>query len=162
MLKFLSAVKNALVNVAEILDAVGFNTQLLGSSKYVLAKLQGLKGSQLDNVKEAFIRNMQPRFMKQFFSGLPYGRHKMFKEKIREANLETLARLIKICGLLLQTKVYLHWKRHHRTARALKAVGWKGKKKLIESGPNHSVAHFSVRKGISQYHCTHKSGEVIT
>ncbi|MCK4668947.1 hypothetical protein KAT21_02370 [Candidatus Bathyarchaeota archaeon] len=50
--------------------------------------------------------------MKQFFSSLPCGRHKLFKEKIREANLETLARLIKICGLLLQTKVYLYWKRH--------------------------------------------------
>lgn len=86
------------VNIAEALEAVGFNTQLLGSSKYVLAKLQGLKAPQLDLVSEAFIHNKQPRFMKQFFSGLPYGRHKLFKEKIREANLETLARLIKICG----------------------------------------------------------------
>ena len=36
------------VNIAEVLQAVGFNTQLLSSSKYVLAKLQGLKASQLD------------------------------------------------------------------------------------------------------------------
>ncbi len=112
MLKSLSAVKHALINIAEVLDIVGFNTQLLGSSKYVLARLQWLKASQLDRVKEAFIRNKQPRFMKQFFSSLPYGRHNLFKEKIREANLKTLVRLIKICGLLLQTKVYLYWKRH--------------------------------------------------
>ncbi len=109
VLKSLSAVKHALLNIAEVLDAVGFNTQLLGSSRYVLAKLQGLKASQLDTVKEAFIHNRQPRFMKQFFSGLPYGRHKLFAQKIWEANLETLARLVKICGLLLQTKVYLFW-----------------------------------------------------
>ncbi len=109
VLKFPSAVKHALVNIAEVLDAVYFNTQLLGSNKYILAKLQGLKAPQLDRVKEAFIRNRQPRFMKQFFSSLPYGRHKLFKDKIREASLETLARLTKICGLLLQTKVYLFW-----------------------------------------------------
>jgi len=101
------------VNIAEVLHAVGFNTQLLGSSTYVLAKLK-LEASQLNRVKEAFIHNIQPRFMKQFFSGLPYGKHKLFAQKIREANLETLARLIKICGLLLQTKVYLFRDQHHK------------------------------------------------
>jgi len=115
VLKPLNAVKNALVNIAEVLHTVGFNTQLLGSSTYVLAKLQGLKSPQLDLVREAFICNRQPRFMKQFFSGLPYGRHKLFKERIREVDLETLARLINICGLLLQMKVYLFWERHYRT-----------------------------------------------
>ncbi|MCK4434862.1 hypothetical protein KAU92_05175 [Candidatus Bathyarchaeota archaeon] len=69
-------------------------------------------------MKEAFIRNKQPRFMKQFFSGLPYGIHKLFTQKIREANLEMLARLIKICGLLLQTKIYFYWKRHHKTVNS--------------------------------------------
>jgi len=33
----------------------------------------------------------------------------VYAEKVREASLEKLAHLIKVCGLLLQTKVYLFW-----------------------------------------------------
>ena len=52
---------------------------------------------------------MHPRFMKEFFYHKPYGKAKLFKEKVDEAGLEKLTKLIKIVGLLLQTKVYLFW-----------------------------------------------------
>jgi hypothetical protein len=39
-----------------------------------------------------------------------YGKHEMYKQKIQTATLEKLAKLISICAMLLQTKVYLFWK----------------------------------------------------
>ena len=40
---------------------------------------------------------------------LTYGKTKLFKEKVDKADLEKLAKLIKIVDMLLQTKVYLFW-----------------------------------------------------
>jgi len=53
------------------------------------------------------IRNKAPRFMKYFFSHEPYGKQKLYRKKLMKSSLEKLAHLIKVCGLLLQTKVYL-------------------------------------------------------
>jgi len=47
--------------------------------------------------------------MKYFFYHQPYGQTILYAEKVREASLEKLAQLIKVCGMLLQTKVYLFW-----------------------------------------------------
>ena len=48
--------------------------------------------------------------MKYFFPHEPYGRQKLYVEKLMKGSLERLAHLIKVCGLLLQTKVYLFWR----------------------------------------------------
>ena len=93
--------------IAQVLSELGFNIQLLGSEKYVLNKLHNLKAEDVARIKDAFIRNKAPRFMKYFFPHQPYGKQKVYVEKLREASLERLALLIKVCGLLLQTKVYL-------------------------------------------------------
>ena len=93
-----------------MLEELGFNIQLLGSEKYVLNKLRTLKAEELVRVREVFIQNEAPRFMKYFFPHQPYGRQKLYVEKLKKASLERLAHLIKVCGLLLQTKVYLFWK----------------------------------------------------
>jgi len=97
--------------IAAVLEQLGFNTQLLASEKTVLQKLQSLKAADLDRVREAFIHNKQPRFVKYFFSGMPYGKTRLYPQKVMEASLEKLAHLIKVCGLLLQTKVYLFWRK---------------------------------------------------
>jgi hypothetical protein len=47
--------------------------------------------------------------MKYFFPHLLFGHKKDYVEEIKKASLERLARLIKVCGFLLQTKVYLFW-----------------------------------------------------
>ena len=101
--------KHALA-IAAVPEELGFNTQLLGSGKTVLKKLQKLNAEDLRRVREAFIHNKQPRFMKYFFGKMPYGKTKLYREKVMAASLEKLAHLIKVCGLLLQTKVYLFWK----------------------------------------------------
>ena len=104
-------VKQALA-IAAVLEQLSFNTQLLGSTKYVLNKLRSLKTADLDRVREAFVKNRQPRFVKYFFPGMPYGKTELYPRKLKAASLQKLAHLIKICGLLLQTKVYLFWKKH--------------------------------------------------
>jgi ABC-type lipoprotein export system ATPase subunit/GNAT superfamily N-acetyltransferase len=95
--------------IAEILQKLGFNIQLLGSEKYVLNKLQTLSNEDLEKVREAFIKHCHTRFMKYFFPHLLFGHKKDYVEEIKKISLERLARLIKVCGFLLQTKVYLFW-----------------------------------------------------
>jgi len=60
---------------------------------------------------EAFIQNKAPRFMKYFFPHQPYGKFEKYKAGVEKADLKKLAKLIKICGMLRQTKVYLFWKK---------------------------------------------------
>jgi ABC-type ATPase with predicted acetyltransferase domain len=96
--------------IAEILQQLGFNIQLLGSEKYVLNKLQTLSNGDLEKLREAFIKHCHVRFMKYFFCHIPFGRKEVYAKEVMKANLERLAHLIKVCGFLLQTKVYLFWK----------------------------------------------------
>jgi len=94
---------------AMVLEKLGFNIQLLGSENYNLEKLQSVKTDDVELICEAFSRYNHPRFMKYFFAHQPFGKRQEYTSKILHASLETLAHLIKICGFLLQTKVYLFW-----------------------------------------------------
>ena len=95
------------LKIAETLRILGFNVTFLGSKRYVLKKLGSLKPEELKKVRQAFKENVHPRFMKEFFYHKPYGKTKLFKEKLDNADFDKLAKLIKIVGLMLQTKVYL-------------------------------------------------------
>ncbi len=52
--------------IAETLKQLGFNIHLLGSEKYVLAKLQSLSEKEIQAIKEALIKFCHSRFMKYF------------------------------------------------------------------------------------------------
>jgi ABC-type lipoprotein export system ATPase subunit/GNAT superfamily N-acetyltransferase len=95
--------------IAEILQHLGFNIQLLGSEKYVLNKLQTLSDEGLEKLREAFIKHCHARFMKYFFCHIPFGKKEVYAKEVMKASLERLTRLIKVCGFLMQTKVYLFW-----------------------------------------------------
>jgi hypothetical protein len=95
--------------IAEILQQLGFNIQLLGSEKYVLNKLQTLNDEGIEKLREAFIKHCHARFIKYFFCHVPFGKKEVYAKEVMKANLERLAQLIKVCGFLLQTKVYLFW-----------------------------------------------------
>jgi len=43
------------------------------------------------------------------FSHQLFGKREAYTKEIRKASLERLAHLIKVCGFLMQTKVYLFW-----------------------------------------------------
>jgi len=100
------------LKIAETLNELGFNIQLLGSEKYVLSKLQTLTDEDLAKVKQAFIKNSHIRFMKYFFAHLPFGKKHVYAQEIMKASLERLAYLVKVCEFLMQTKAYLFWKRN--------------------------------------------------
>jgi hypothetical protein len=84
---------------------------LLGSERYVKAKLENLTSAQLDLIREAFVKNPHPRFKKEFASSRhqPFGVASAYVRCIRNADSVKMAKLIKIVGMLLQTKVYLFW-----------------------------------------------------
>jgi hypothetical protein len=100
------------VRIAEILQKLGFNIQLLASDKYVLKKLQSLTETEVQTIKEAFIKNCHARFMKYFFCHMPFGRKQAYAKEVMCISSERLACLIKVCGFLMQTKVYLFWKHY--------------------------------------------------
>jgi len=99
------------MRIAEILQKLGFNVHLLGSRNYVLKKMQRMRAKHLTRLRQALIRHNHPRFQKQF-SHQPYGKFEKYKVGVEKADLEKLAKLIKVCGLLLQTKVYLFWRNY--------------------------------------------------
>jgi hypothetical protein len=98
--------------VSSVLLELGFDMHLLGSERYVKAKLENLTSAQLSKVREAFIKNSHPRFKKEFASSRhqPFGKTSDYIKGIENAGSEKLTRLIKLVGMLLQTKVYLFWK----------------------------------------------------
>ena len=98
--------------ISQALSELGFDMQLLGSERYVRGKLEGLSPGQVDKLKESFIKNKHPRFKKEFAGPgrrLPYFEGAEFNRCIEGADLAKVAKLIKIVGVLLQTKVYLFW-----------------------------------------------------
>ena len=97
------------VKIAETLSQLGFNIHLLGSENYVSTKLQTLNAESIAKIREAFIKHPHTRFMKYFFCNTPFGNKQAYAEEVMKATLERLAHLIKVCGFLMQTKVYLFW-----------------------------------------------------
>jgi ABC-type ATPase with predicted acetyltransferase domain len=100
--------------ISKMLLELGFDMHLLGSERYVKAKLENLTSAQLSLIREAFVKNSHPRFKKEFAASRhqPFGKTSDYIKGIENADSEKLARLIKIVGMLLQTKVYLFWSKH--------------------------------------------------
>lgn len=99
--------------IAEVLSVLGFDLKLLGSQKHVSDKLQNLTPEQLESLKQTFIKNDHPRFRREFAANRhsPYGSASAYAEGVRNASVDRMTRLVKITGMLLQTKVYLFWRK---------------------------------------------------
>jgi hypothetical protein len=99
------------VAIAAFLSTAGFDLQLLSSEFYVLHKLGCLGSSEVHMLKELFIKNKHPRFEKEFAASRhqPFGKTSDFIRCIEKADSAKIAKLVKIVGMLLQTKVYLFW-----------------------------------------------------
>ncbi len=97
--------------IAETLQALGFDLQLLSSKNYIQNKLQTLNPDDIAKIREAFIKQRHARFIKSFSYHLPFGTKQAYVQAITNANPDKLANLIKICGYLMQTKVYLFRKK---------------------------------------------------
>jgi len=101
------------LNIAEVLSSLGFSLQFLSSHKHVLSILSRLEPSEINQIKNAFIGNQTPRFLKFFASHQPYGTISAYHDKVKNLDLQRLASLIKVSGFLLQIKAYLLWHRKH-------------------------------------------------
>ena len=91
---------------------LGFDLQLLGSERYVRGKLEDLGAEQMCRLKEAFLLNTHPRLKREFATSRnqPFGKTSDYIKSVQEADVPKIAKLLKIVGMLLQTKVYLFWK----------------------------------------------------
>lgn len=99
------------LKICDVLEQLGFNPRLLGSESYVRRKLENLSSKQLAQLKETFIKNDHPRLRKE----IAVDRHKAFGKKqhyiegIEKADLQRIAKMVKVVGILLQVKAYLFW-----------------------------------------------------
>jgi hypothetical protein len=108
---------DSVLRIAAFLSMLGFDLPLLSSERYVLEKLNRLSPAEVQQLKELFAKNKHPRFKKEFAASRhqPFGKTSDYIKGIENAGSEKLARLIKIVGMLLQTKVYLFWQSRDRT-----------------------------------------------
>ena len=101
----------SVLRVAELLSQFGFDLPLLSSDRYVLEKLKRLSHAEVGKLKELFVKNKHPRFRKEFAVSRhqPFGKTSDYVQCIKNADSGKMAKLAKIVGMLLQTKVYLFW-----------------------------------------------------
>jgi ABC-type ATPase with predicted acetyltransferase domain len=101
----------SILAIAALLSELGFNLQLLSSGRYVSQKLDSLSTEKRETLKELFIKNKHPRFEKEFAVSRhqPFGKTADYVKCIENADSERMVKLIKLVGMLLQTKVYLFW-----------------------------------------------------
>jgi len=92
--------------VSQMLSELGFNLHLMGSERYVREKLESLNPLQVSKLKESFIKNKHPRFKKEMAASRrqPFGKTSEYVKSIRNADVPKIAKLLKIVGMLLQTK----------------------------------------------------------
>jgi hypothetical protein len=91
-----------------VLEDLGVSRELLGSRPDVEMRLTTLSKRQVKRIREAIIHSGNVRFRKSLCKE-PYGKSG-FREKVEAASLEKLSGLIRSCGFLLQTKVYLFYR----------------------------------------------------
>ena len=112
------------LKISEALSSLDFNLHFLGSEKYVMSRLENLSNEQLTRLKDTFKRNSHPRLRKAFTPHQPYGRKADYVKGVENADLKKMAKLIRIVGLLLQSKVYLFWRNltHTRGVQTLSKI----------------------------------------
>ena len=99
--------------VSRVLLEKGFDCQLLGSERYVRGKLEELSAEQMCMLRETFLRSNHPRFKREFAVSRhqPFGKTSDYIACIEKADHVKMAKLVKLVGMLLQTKVYLFWRK---------------------------------------------------
>ena len=99
------------ISQREVPERLGFNVQLLSSKPYVFSKLQALTDRNVMRMKQVYVKQRHARFRESFSYHLPFGTKSAYVKEMMAADLDKLAKLIRICGFLMQTKTYLFWKK---------------------------------------------------
>jgi ABC-type ATPase with predicted acetyltransferase domain len=102
---------DSVLEITRLLLKLEFDLSLIGSEHYVLQRLSLLTPGEVDQLKDIFAKNKHPRFKKEFSASRhqPFGKTSDYLNCVKNAELAKIAKLIKIVGMLLQTKVYLFW-----------------------------------------------------
>lgn len=108
-----------LMELKNELERLGFNPQLLNSTKYNTKRLQRLKKHQLNIIRGALVRSHHFFLLKNVLTDKEYSSKQIGEKekwaicerKIRKASIEKLTKLISIVARLIQVKVYLIWSR---------------------------------------------------
>ena len=93
--------------------------QLFGSERYVREKLEGLSAQQMCKLKETFLRNTHPRFKREFAASRhqPFGKTSDYIKCIQNVDIPKIAKLVRLFGLLMQTKTCLFGDANKRPTR---------------------------------------------
>ena len=100
------------LTTTQALPKLGLNIPFSNSTDHVHKKTATREAEQLTPLRQVFIQHNHQRFQKQFSPHQPYGTTEKYKAGVEKVDLDKFAKLIKICGMLLQTKVYLFWKKN--------------------------------------------------
>ncbi|HII85864.1 TPA: hypothetical protein HA273_04715 [Candidatus Bathyarchaeota archaeon] len=103
----------SVLRISSLLAKLGFNLQLLSSGQYVLKRIETLKPEEVEPIRRAFVENKHPRFKKEFAVSRhqPFGKTADYVRCIENADSKKIAKLVKVVGMLLQTKTHLFWKK---------------------------------------------------
>lgn len=101
----------SVLEITRLLSKLEFDLLFINSEHYVLQRLSLLTPEEVDQLKDMFAKNKHPRFKKEFSASRhqPFGKTSDYLNYVSNAELAKIAKLIKIVGMLLQTKVYLFW-----------------------------------------------------
>jgi len=95
----------------EELRELGFNPILLASKKQNLQHLKELSMEEMSRCKNILANVQHPRVRRAAVPEKPYTNDDTYRSAIKEAGVEKTARILRVLGILMQTKVYLLWER---------------------------------------------------
>ena len=97
--------------ITDLLNAFGFDLRLLSSERYVVAKIECLTERQMNALKTVLMANKHPRLKREVGASRhePFGRTSDYIKYIQNSDSYKITKLIRVIGVLSQTKVYLFW-----------------------------------------------------
>jgi ABC-type ATPase with predicted acetyltransferase domain len=98
------------LKAAKKLQKLGFNPIYMASEKYSLAKLRKMNQNQIKQIKNILASIKSPRLRRVFATEKPYIDNKAFKQTLKTAKTQKIAKALHVLNILLQTKAYLIWK----------------------------------------------------
>ncbi|MEM1515212.1 MAG: hypothetical protein QXH24_04085 [Candidatus Bathyarchaeia archaeon] len=104
-----SSSSSELMEIIEVPHKMNFNISLLSCEKYVVERLKSLDEDKIKSLRGLFSRYRHPRLTKALGVSNPYCEKQIYVEMLGKTDVKKLAKLIKICGILAQTKVYLFY-----------------------------------------------------
>jgi len=95
----------------EELRRLGFNPILLASQRQNIQRLKELGETRMRLCKTVLANVRHPRLRRAAVPEKPYSNSVTYESELEKAGVEKTARMLRVLSILMQTKVYLLWKR---------------------------------------------------